>query len=101
MLSDTRMSGSRTESRARCAMVWVDPNMDWNVAASATECDILSDRDAALASRAGRKLEALIEGTDPVPARFGSGAESVDIPRRRCGFSRRSWTRWRTATAWR
>ena len=61
-------------------MVWVDPNMDWNVAASATECDILSDRDAALASRAGRKLEALIEGTDPVPVRFGSGAETIDIP---------------------
>ena len=45
------------------------------------ERGIPSDRDAALAARAGRKLEALIGGTDPVPARFGAAtAETVDIP---------------------
>ena len=48
--------------------------------AVATDCRIPSDRDAALADLAGRKLEALIRGTDPVSARFGSGAEVVDIP---------------------
>ena len=45
------------------------------------ERGIPSDRDATLAARAGRKLEALIGGTDPVPARFGAAtAETVDIP---------------------
>ena len=39
---------------------------------------IPSKRDAALADRAGRALEALIEGTQPVSARFGD--ESVDLP---------------------
>ena len=53
--------------------------MDREIAA-ATECGIPSDRDATLAGRAGRKLEALIEGTGPVPARFGAGDETVDIP---------------------
>ena len=41
---------------------------------------IPSARDAEIAGRAGRKLEALIAGTDPVPARFGADAETVDIP---------------------
>ena len=41
---------------------------------------IPSDRDATLAGRAGPKLAALIEGMDPVPARFGAGTETVDIP---------------------
>jgi len=39
---------------------------------------IPSERDAALADRAGRALEALIEGTQPVSARFGD--ETVDLP---------------------
>ena len=39
---------------------------------------IPSERDAALADRAGRALEALIEGTQPVSARFGD--ETVDSP---------------------
>ncbi len=40
---------------------------------------IPSDRDAALAERARRTLDALTDGTQPVSARFG--AETVDIPR--------------------
>ena len=39
---------------------------------------IPSERDAALAERAGRALEPLVEGTWPVSARFGN--ETVDIP---------------------
>ena len=39
---------------------------------------IPSERDAALADRAGRALEPLVEGTRPVSARFGN--ETVDIP---------------------
>ena len=39
---------------------------------------IPSDRDAALADRAGRTLDALIHGARPLSARFG--AEIVDIP---------------------
>ena len=40
-----------------------------------------SDEDAALADRAGRKLAAWGDGTDPVPARFGAApSEPVDIP---------------------
>ena len=47
---------------------------------SGTESGIPSDRDALLAGRAGRKLGAWVEGTDPVPARFGATAETVDLP---------------------
>lgn len=43
-----------------------------------TACGIPSDRDAALADRAGRTLDPLIEGTRTVTTRFG--AETVDIP---------------------
>lgn len=40
-----------------------------------------SDDDAALADRAGRKLAAFGDGTDPVPARIGAAtSEPVDIP---------------------
>ena len=39
---------------------------------------IPSERDAALADQAGRALDALIEGTQPVLARFGD--ETVDLP---------------------
>ena len=50
--------------------------------ATRTEAGMLlgipSERDAALADRAGRALEALIEGTQPVSARFGD--ETVDLP---------------------
>ena len=46
-----------------------------------TATGIPSDRDAALADRAGRKLAAWGDGTDPVPARFGADtAESIEIP---------------------
>ena len=45
-----------------------------------TECAIPGDRDAALADRAWKTLKALIEGTDPVPARFGAVPETVAIP---------------------
>ena len=46
-----------------------------------TATAIPSDRDVALADRAGRKLAAWGEGTDPVPARFGAAtAEPIDIP---------------------
>ena len=41
-------------------------------------CGIPTDRDVALADRAGRTLDALIGGPKPVSARFG--AEKVDIP---------------------
>ncbi len=42
---------------------------------------IPSDRDAALADQAGRELATWGDGTDPVPARFGTAtAEPVDIP---------------------
>ena len=41
----------------------------------------LSDRDAAVAARTSRKLAALIEGTEPVPARFGAAdGETVEVP---------------------
>ena len=43
-----------------------------------TAYGIPSERDAALADRAGRALEALVEGTLPVSARFGN--ETVDLP---------------------
>ena len=39
---------------------------------------IPSERDAALADRAGRALDALIDGTEPVPARFSD--QTVDLP---------------------
>ncbi len=42
------------------------------------EYGIPTDKDAMLADRAGRKLEALIDGTGPVSVRFG--AETMDIP---------------------
>ena len=45
-----------------------------------TECAIPSDRDAALADRAWKTLQAWVEGTDPVPARFGAVPETVAIP---------------------
>lgn len=46
-----------------------------------TATAIPSDRDVALADRAGRKLAAWGDGTDPVPARFGAAtAEPIDIP---------------------
>ena len=48
--------------------------------ATTTECAAPSDRDAALADHAWKTLQALIEGTDPVPARFGAVAETVRIP---------------------
>ena len=41
-------------------------------------CGIPTDRDVALADRAGRTLDALIGGPQPVSARFG--AKKVDIP---------------------
>ncbi len=44
----------------------------------AAVCGIPTDRDAALADRAGRTLDGLIGGPKPVSARFG--AETVDIP---------------------
>ncbi len=43
-----------------------------------TACGIPSERDAALADRAGRALEALIDSAQPVSARFGN--ETVDVP---------------------
>ena len=46
--------------------------------AARIEYGIPSDKDATLADHAGRKLEALIDGTGPVSARFG--AETMDIP---------------------
>ena len=49
--------------------------------AMGAESGIPSDRDAALAGQAGRKLAEWGDGTDPVPARFGvATAETVDIP---------------------
>ena len=48
--------------------------------ATTTECAVPSDRDAALADHAWKTLQALIEGTDPVPARFGAVTETVRIP---------------------
>ena len=46
-----------------------------------TATDIPSDRDAALADQAGRKLAEWGEALDPVPTRFGiAAAEPVDIP---------------------
>lgn len=44
----------------------------------AAVCGIPTDRDVALADRAGRTLDTLIGDTQPVSAQFG--AESVDIP---------------------
>ena len=58
---------------------------------------IPSERDTALADRAGRALDALIDGTEPVSARFGD--QTVDLPRRRCGCSGRSSTGWHRARA--
>ena len=46
--------------------------------ADATACGIPSERDAALAERASRALEALIDSAQPVSARFGD--ETVDLP---------------------
>ena len=48
-------------------------------AVTGAACGIPSYREAALADRAGRTLDALIDGKQPVSARFG--AETVDIPR--------------------
>ena len=46
-----------------------------------TATGIPSDRDAALADQAGRKLAGWGDGSDPVPARFGvATGEPVDIP---------------------
>ena len=46
-----------------------------------TATGIPSDRDAALADQAGRKLAGWGDGTDPVPAHFGVGTgEPVDLP---------------------
>ena len=46
-----------------------------------TATGILSDRDAALADQAGRKLAGWGEGSDPVPTRFDiATGEPVDIP---------------------
>ena len=41
-------------------------------------CAIPNDRDVALADRAGRTLDALIDGPQPICARIGG--ETVDIP---------------------
>lgn len=42
---------------------------------------LASDRDAVLAELTGRKLEALLHGTEPVSVRFGTvDEESVQIP---------------------
>ncbi len=41
-------------------------------------CGVPSDQEAALAERAGRTLDALIEGAQPMSARIGT--ESVKIP---------------------
>jgi len=46
--------------------------------AADTACGIPSERDAALAERAGRALETLIDGAQPVSACFGD--ETVDLP---------------------
>ena len=43
-----------------------------------TPLGIPSERDAALADRAGRALDALNDGTEPVSARFGD--QTVDLP---------------------
>ncbi len=45
-----------------------------------TACGIPSERDAALADRAGRALEALIDGTRPVTARFGDEIVALPTP---------------------
>ena len=46
-----------------------------------TATGIPSDRDAALAEQAGRKLAGWGDGSDPIPTRFGVGTgEPVDIP---------------------
>ena len=46
-----------------------------------TATAIPNDEDVALADRAGRKLAAFGDGTDPVPARFGAAtSEPVDVP---------------------
>ena len=46
-----------------------------------TATGIPSDRDAALADQAGRKLAGWGDGSDPVPTRFGvATGEPVDIP---------------------
>ena len=47
---------------------------------TSTECAIPSDRDAALAGRAWNMMQAWVEGTDPVPVRFGAVPETVAIP---------------------
>ncbi len=46
--------------------------------AAETTCGIPSERDAALAERAGRALEALADSAQPVSASFGN--ETVDVP---------------------
>ena len=51
------------------------------MANTTTATDIPSDRDAALAHQAGRKLAEWGDGPDPVPVRFGAAvAEPVAIP---------------------
>ena len=45
---------------------------------TATSYGIPNERDAALAGQAGRALEALTDGTQPVSARFGD--RTVDLP---------------------
>ena len=44
----------------------------------AAACGVPTDRDAALADRASRTLDTLIDGPQPLSARIG--AETVDIP---------------------
>ena len=48
--------------------------------AASTECPVPSDQDAALADRARKMLQGLIEGSGPVTARFAAVPESVAIP---------------------
>ena len=50
--------------------------------ATAAARGIPSDRDAALGDRAGRTLDALICGTEPVSARFGAETVFVVFMRR-------------------
>ena len=51
------------------------------VRAKRQEMELPSDQDATLAARTGQKLAALLSGTEPVSARFGStDAEPVEIP---------------------
>lgn len=54
--------------------------------ATPAACGVPSDREAALADRAGRTLDAMIEGTRPISVRCG--ARRVDIPTRAAGLLR-------------